>query len=190
MSSEELQAIELLGRVPYGRLATSMRALPFLMVARHVVIDGRVFLRLHGGFRYHDSCDGAVVAYGADNFNTVAPGTGSVLPGTGSVPPGAGSVPPGAGSVLPGAGSVPPGAGNGEVAGGGEAVDDGDLWAVQFTGPAQVVRPTAEQRELFGTAPARVNGEPFAPAYLRLDPHFVSVHTLGFHASEPKQYVA
>lgn len=29
MSSEELQAIELLGRVRYGRLATSMRALRF-----------------------------------------------------------------------------------------------------------------------------------------------------------------
>ncbi|MFE7620791.1 pyridoxamine 5'-phosphate oxidase family protein [Streptomyces sp. NPDC057496] len=178
MSSEELQAIELLGRVPYGRLATSMRALPFLMVARHVVIDGRVFLRLHGGFRYHDSCDGAVVAYGADNFNTAIPGMETVAPGTGS--------------MLPGTDGVLPGTGNGEVAGtgNGEAVDDGDLWAVQFTGPAQVVRPTAEQRELFGTAPARVNGEPFAPAYLRLDPHFVSVHTLGFHASEPKQHVA
>ncbi|MFF3390848.1 pyridoxamine 5'-phosphate oxidase family protein [Streptomyces sp. NPDC002669] len=175
MSSEELQAIELLGRVPYGRLATSMRALPFLMVARHVVIDGRVLLRLHGGFRYHDSCDGAVVAYGADNFNAVAPGTGSMLPG---MDDGA------ARTVVPGMETVVPGAGGGEVVGG------GDLWAVQFTGPAQVVHPTADQRELFGTAPARVNGEPFAPAYLRIDPHFASVHTLGFHASGPKQHVA
>ncbi|MFF9568649.1 pyridoxamine 5'-phosphate oxidase family protein [Streptomyces sp. NPDC014685] len=166
MSSEELQAIELLDRVPYGRLATSMRALPFLVVARHVVIDGRVFLRLHGGFRYHDSCDGTVVTYGADNFNTVVPGTGSMLPGVDD------------GSAR----TMVPGTENGEVVGG------GDLWAVQFTGPARVVRPTAEQQELFGTAPARVNGEPFAPAYLRIDPHFASVHTLGFHASEPKRH--
>lgn len=74
MSSEELQAIELLGRVRYGRLATSMRALPFLSVARHVVIDGRVVLRMHSGFGYHNACDGTVVAYGADNFSTAGPG--------------------------------------------------------------------------------------------------------------------
>jgi hypothetical protein len=179
MSSEELQAIELLGRVPYGRLATSMRALPFLTVARHVVIDGQVLLRLHGGFRYHDSCDGAVVAYGADNFNTAAPGFNTAVPGFNTAVPGAGNN---------GAGSDE--AGNDEVVGGGEVVGGDDLWAVQFTGPAQVVRPTAEQQELFGTVPARVNGEPFDPAYLRIDPHFASVHTLGFHASESKRHVA
>ncbi|MFF3783087.1 pyridoxamine 5'-phosphate oxidase family protein [Streptomyces sp. NPDC001933] len=142
MSFEELQAIELLGRVRYGRLATSMRALPFLSVARHVVIDGRVVLRMHSGFGYHNACDGTVVAYGADNFSAACPvGGGS---------------------------------------GGG-----GDLWAVQFTGTAEIVHPTPGQRELFGDGPALVNGEPFAPAYLRLEPHFASVHTLGFDASQP-----
>ncbi|MFE6664162.1 pyridoxamine 5'-phosphate oxidase family protein [Streptomyces sp. NPDC057697] len=140
MSSEELQAIELLGRVRYGRLATSMRALPFLSVARHVVIDGRVVLRMHSGFGYHTACDGTVVAYGADNFDTAGPG-----------------------------GSGPEG---------------DDLWAVQFTGTAQIVHPAPGQRELFGAGPARVNGELFDPAYLRLEPHFVSVHTLGFDASQ------
>ncbi|WP_326766571.1 pyridoxamine 5'-phosphate oxidase family protein [Streptomyces sp. NBC_01591] len=135
MSSEELQAIELLRRVRYGRLATSMRALPFLSVARHVVIDGRVVLRMHSGFGYHNACDGTVVAYGADNFGTAAPG------------------------------------------------DGGDLWAVQFTGTAEIVRPGSGQRELFGEGPARVNGERFDPAYLRIEPHFVSVHTLDFDAS-------
>lgn len=79
MSSEELQAIELLGRVRYGRLATSMRALPFLSVARHVVIDGRVVLRMHSGFGYHNACDGTVVAYGADNFD--AAGAGATVRG-------------------------------------------------------------------------------------------------------------
>ncbi|MFB7527792.1 pyridoxamine 5'-phosphate oxidase family protein [Streptomyces sp. NPDC056178] len=137
MPSEELHALELLGRVPYGRLATSMRALPILAVARHIVVDGRVVLRMHGGLGYHDACDGTVVAYGADNFNTASSG------------------------------------------------DEGELWSVQFTGPAEIVHPTAEQQGRFGLAPARVNGEPFTPAFLGVDPHFVSVHTLGFHASQP-----
>ncbi|MEU6015416.1 pyridoxamine 5'-phosphate oxidase family protein [Streptomyces sp. NPDC047515] len=137
MPSEQLHALELLGRVPYGRLATSMRALPILAVARHIVVDGRVVLRMHGGLGYHDACDGTVVAYGADNFDA-AP-----------------------------------------------SADDGELWSVQFTGPAGIVHPTAEQRDRFGATPARINGEPFTPAFLGVDPHFVSVHTLGFHASQP-----
>ncbi|WP_043199247.1 pyridoxamine 5'-phosphate oxidase family protein, partial [Streptomyces sp. NRRL WC-3725] len=72
MPSEETpapQAMELLRRVPYGRLATSMRALPFLAVARHIVSDGRILLRMHSGFGHHEACDGTVVAYGADNYN-------------------------------------------------------------------------------------------------------------------------
>ncbi|MFC7305863.1 pyridoxamine 5'-phosphate oxidase family protein [Streptomyces monticola] len=69
MSTEELRAIELLGQVNYGRVATSMRALPFLAAARHIVVDGRVVLRMHRGFGYHQACQGSVVAYGADNFN-------------------------------------------------------------------------------------------------------------------------
>jgi hypothetical protein len=72
MSTEELQAIELLRRVPYGRVATSMRALPFLAVARHIVVDGAVVLRMHAGFGYHRACDGSVVSYGADNVNSGA----------------------------------------------------------------------------------------------------------------------
>ncbi|MFJ3882792.1 pyridoxamine 5'-phosphate oxidase family protein [Streptomyces sp. NPDC090077] len=70
MSPEDSHAIELLRRVPYGRVATSMRALPFLAVARHIVVDGRVLLRMHSGFGYHQACAGSVVAYGADNFNS------------------------------------------------------------------------------------------------------------------------
>ncbi|MFI5984657.1 pyridoxamine 5'-phosphate oxidase family protein [Streptomyces sp. NPDC051555] len=78
MSPEELHAIELLRQVPYGRVATSMRALPFLALARHIVVDGKVVLRMHAGFGYHQACNGSVVAYGADNFNTGDPRLWSV----------------------------------------------------------------------------------------------------------------
>ncbi|MGW1813404.1 pyridoxamine 5'-phosphate oxidase family protein [Streptomyces sp. NPDC002125] len=72
--SDKLLAMELLGSVRYGRLAMSMRALPFLAVARHLVIEERVVLRMHRGLGFHESCDGSVIAYGADNFNSPAPG--------------------------------------------------------------------------------------------------------------------
>ncbi|MFD9499537.1 pyridoxamine 5'-phosphate oxidase family protein [Streptomyces sp. NPDC060035] len=68
--SDELRAIALLGSVRYGRLAASMRALPFLAVARHLVIEGRIVLRMHRGLGYHESCDGSVIAYGADNYSS------------------------------------------------------------------------------------------------------------------------
>ncbi|MEU3745011.1 MULTISPECIES: pyridoxamine 5'-phosphate oxidase family protein [Streptomyces] len=70
MSTEEIRAIELLGRVSYGRVATSMRAMPFVAPARHIVTEGRVLLRMHRGLGYHRACNGSVVAYGADNFNS------------------------------------------------------------------------------------------------------------------------
>ncbi|WP_405658728.1 pyridoxamine 5'-phosphate oxidase family protein [Streptomyces sp. RK9] len=70
MPTEEQLAYELLRRTDYGRVATSMRALPFLAVARHVVVDGRILLRMHRGFGYHQACVGSVVAYGADNLST------------------------------------------------------------------------------------------------------------------------
>ncbi|MFE7133854.1 pyridoxamine 5'-phosphate oxidase family protein [Streptomyces sp. NPDC057638] len=60
--------ISLLSGVSYGRLATSMRAMPFVAPARHITLDGAVFLRIHRGFGYHRSIDRSVVAYGADNF--------------------------------------------------------------------------------------------------------------------------
>lgn len=66
--SDDYRALELLARTPYGRVSVSMRALPFVTVARHVVVDGQVLLRLHGGFGYAQACDGSVVAYGADNL--------------------------------------------------------------------------------------------------------------------------
>lgn len=72
--ADKLRAIELLGSVRHGRLAMSMRALPFLAVARHLVIEGRVILRMHRGLGLHESCDGSVIAYGADNFDSAPSG--------------------------------------------------------------------------------------------------------------------
>ncbi|MFJ5260724.1 pyridoxamine 5'-phosphate oxidase family protein [Streptomyces sp. NPDC088387] len=61
-------ATELLGRTAHGRVAASMRALPFLAPARHIVTDGRVLLRMHGRPGYDQACVGHVVAYGADSL--------------------------------------------------------------------------------------------------------------------------
>ncbi|WP_447038443.1 pyridoxamine 5'-phosphate oxidase family protein [Streptomyces sp. DSM 118878] len=69
MPTDEQLAFELLSRTDYGQVATSMRALPFLAAARHIVVDGRLLLRMHRGYDYHQACVGSVVAYGADNLN-------------------------------------------------------------------------------------------------------------------------
>ncbi|MFE0176834.1 pyridoxamine 5'-phosphate oxidase family protein [Streptomyces sp. NPDC059002] len=69
MPTDEQLAFELLRRSDYGRVATSMRALPFLAAARHIVVDGKILLRMHKGYGYHQACIGSVVAYGADNLN-------------------------------------------------------------------------------------------------------------------------
>ncbi|MFJ2739603.1 pyridoxamine 5'-phosphate oxidase family protein [Streptomyces sp. NPDC087440] len=125
-TSERFRAMQLLTSVPYGRVATSMRALPFLAVARHVVTDGAVLLRMHAGYGYHQACNGSVVAYETDNFNS----------------------------------------------------GDAQLWSVQATGEARVIEPTEAERELFGPGPTEVEGEPFDPVYMRIDPQFFLVHTL------------
>ncbi|MDQ1037547.1 hypothetical protein QFZ75_003963 [Streptomyces sp. V3I8] len=67
-------AAGLLGRVAHGRVAASVRALPFLAPARHIVADGRVLLRMHGGHGHHLVCAGSVVAYGADNMSCAPAG--------------------------------------------------------------------------------------------------------------------
>ncbi|WP_306332288.1 pyridoxamine 5'-phosphate oxidase family protein [Streptomyces sp. KL118A] len=72
MPTDEQLAFELLRRTDYGRVATSMRALPFLAAARHIVVDGKVLLRMHKGYGYHQACVGSVVAYGADNLNVAS----------------------------------------------------------------------------------------------------------------------
>ncbi|MFB7758577.1 pyridoxamine 5'-phosphate oxidase family protein [Streptomyces sp. NPDC056121] len=70
------RAVERIGSVDHGRVATGVRALPFLAPARHDVADGRVVLRLHKGYGRHQACAGSVVAYGADNLNDGAPADG------------------------------------------------------------------------------------------------------------------
>ncbi|WP_326712046.1 pyridoxamine 5'-phosphate oxidase family protein [Streptomyces sp. NBC_01474] len=74
--AREKRAVELIESVDHGRVATSMRALPFLASARHIVADGRVVLRLHKAYGYHRACAGSVVAYGADNLNNGGPADG------------------------------------------------------------------------------------------------------------------
>ncbi|MFE4491140.1 pyridoxamine 5'-phosphate oxidase family protein [Streptomyces niveus] len=135
MSTDDLRAIDLLGRVRYGRVATSMRAMPFVAPARHIVKDENVVLRMHRGMGYHRACSGSVVAYGADNFHTGEP----------------------------------------------------DLWSVQFTGTASMIRPTTDELALFGPGPHHVDGEPFEPVYMSLTPQFVTVHVLEYATGQPAE---
>ncbi|MGW6455608.1 pyridoxamine 5'-phosphate oxidase family protein [Streptomyces sp. NPDC055078] len=137
-AAEELRAIELLSRVSYGRLATSMRAMPFVAPARHIVLDGGVLLRIHRGFGYHRACNGSVVAYEADNFSS-----------------------------------------------GGKS-----LWSVQFTGMAEIVQPARETMRLFGDEPHQADGERFEPVHMRLEPQFVTVHTLDYREEQPTGHAA
>ncbi|MCK7623848.1 pyridoxamine 5'-phosphate oxidase family protein [Streptomyces sp. RS10V-4] len=78
MPTDDSRALDLLSRIPYGRVSASRRALPFTAVARHIVAGGRVVLRLHRGYGYHRALDGSVVAYEADNANSGARDTWSV----------------------------------------------------------------------------------------------------------------
>jgi hypothetical protein len=50
------------------------------------------------------------------------------------------------------------------------------LWTVQVVGHCEAHVPSAAELERFGPAPSRVDGEPFEPAYLRVDPQFGTVH--------------
>lgn len=133
MSTEEIRAIELLSRVSYGRVATSMRAMPFVAPARHIVCDGDVLIRLHRGLGYHRACNGSVVAYGADNFGS----------------------------------------------------DAAHVWSVQFTGTARIIDPTQSQLAAFGPEPHSVDGEPFDPVFMRIEPQFVTVHSLDYTSEHP-----
>ncbi|MEU1276868.1 pyridoxamine 5'-phosphate oxidase family protein [Streptomyces sp. NPDC005805] len=145
MSTEERRAVELLTRVRYGRLATTLRAMPFLAPARHIVAGGAVLLRMHGGAGYHRACHGSVVTYGADNL---------------------------------------------EAADGADADRGGrtGLWSVQLTGTARIAEPTGEELARFGAGPYRVDGQEFAPVYLRVEPQVVTVHTMECSAEQPDHH--
>ncbi|MEV5548202.1 pyridoxamine 5'-phosphate oxidase family protein [Streptomyces sp. NPDC052309] len=129
MPTDEKLAVGLLGRTDHGRAATSMRALPFLAFARHIVVDGLVLLRMPRSWGYHRACAGSVVAYGADNLDSARPGE--------------------------------------------------SLWTVQVVGRCEVHDPTAAEIERFGPAPHAVDGVPYEPVYLRIEPRFGTVHSLG-----------
>jgi nitroimidazol reductase NimA-like FMN-containing flavoprotein (pyridoxamine 5'-phosphate oxidase superfamily) len=75
MSTEKEReaALAMLAAVPYGRLALTREALPYVAVARHVVADGQIILRTHRGWGVHRAGDGAVVAYAADNTASAQP---------------------------------------------------------------------------------------------------------------------
>lgn len=133
MSPDEIRALDLLSRVSYGRVATSMRAMPFVAPARHIVFDGDVLIRLHRGLGYHRACNGSVVAYGADNFGAEAE----------------------------------------------------TVWSVQFTGTAGIIDPTEAQLAAFGPEPRSVDGEPFDPVFMRIEPQFVTVHSLDYTSERP-----
>lgn len=136
LTAEEQLAFELLRRSAYGRVATSMRALPFLAAARHIVVGGRLLLRMHKGDGYHQACVGSVVAYGSDNL---------------------------------GAGP-------------------GDQWSVQLVGYCTAVEPTTAELELLGPGPHFVDGEPFDPVHLAIEPQLIKVHTLrGARESEHRR---
>lgn len=70
----EQLAVDLLARTDHGRVATSVRALPFLACARHIVADGRILIRMPGSLGHHRACAGSVVAYGSDNLGSARPG--------------------------------------------------------------------------------------------------------------------
>ncbi|MEV6506565.1 pyridoxamine 5'-phosphate oxidase family protein [Streptomyces sp. NPDC051642] len=72
----EQLAVDLLSRTDHGRVATTLRALPFLAFASHIVQDGRLLLRMPRSHGYHHACVGSVVAYGADNLGSAGPGEG------------------------------------------------------------------------------------------------------------------
>ncbi|MDG9718461.1 pyridoxamine 5'-phosphate oxidase family protein [Streptomyces sp. DH24] len=127
MPSDEQLAVGLLGRTAYGRVAASLRALPFLAFARHIVVDGRILLRMPRSCGYHRACTGSVVAYGSDNLSSARAGE--------------------------------------------------DTWSVQIVGRCEAHEPTAAELDRFGPAPRLVDGEPYEPVYLRLEPRFCSVHS-------------
>ncbi|MFR0358814.1 pyridoxamine 5'-phosphate oxidase family protein [Streptomyces sediminimaris] len=129
MHSDERLAVALLARTDYGRVATSVRALPFLAFARHIVADGRVLLRLPRSWGCHRACAGNVVAYGSDNLGSAEPGEG--------------------------------------------------LWSVQIVGACTAYEPTAAESERFGAAPGLVDGVPYEPVHLRIEPQFGTVHSAG-----------
>jgi hypothetical protein len=64
------------------------------------------------------------------------------------------------------------------------------LWSVQCIGTATILRPTPEERALFGAEPRMVDGERFDPVYLRLSRDLTTVHILDYPADRQGQHAA
>ncbi|MFJ4629389.1 pyridoxamine 5'-phosphate oxidase family protein [Streptomyces sp. NPDC088847] len=73
MPTDQQPAVDLLARTDHGRVATTLRALPFLAPARHIVADERLLLRMPRSNGHHHACVDRVVAYGADNLDSAGP---------------------------------------------------------------------------------------------------------------------
>lgn len=160
------RALDLLGRTSHGRVSVTIGALPHSTVARHIVSDGEVLLRMHRGHGYHRACDGQVVAYGADT----APRPPSAAGTTHRPPSDAGAAPE---PPLGADGTPHPPADAGQGTRG--AGDDG-FWSVNCVGTARVDTPTTPELNRFGPVPGTADGEPFDAVYLRVQPKFVTVH--------------
>lgn len=59
------ESLRLLTSAPHGRIVYTVRALPAIVPARHLVDDGMVVVRTHVAAE----CVGSVVAYEADSIN-------------------------------------------------------------------------------------------------------------------------
>lgn len=69
------ESLRLLGGAPFGRIVYTVRALPAIVPVRHLVDDGMVVVRTHVGA----DCAGSVVAYQADDIDSVAESGWSVM---------------------------------------------------------------------------------------------------------------
>ncbi|GHJ91906.1 hypothetical protein SNE510_14250 [Streptomyces sp. NE5-10] len=58
--------------------------------------------------------------------------------------------------------------------------ESGTLCSVQFTGTAEIVEPTDAELDAFGPEPLSVDGEPFVPVFMRIEPQFVTVHSIDY----------
>ncbi|MGW0401058.1 hypothetical protein ACWD0E_24990 [Streptomyces sp. NPDC003002] len=59
---------------------------------------------------------------------------------------------------------------------------------MQFTGTARIVEPTTAELELFGPGPPFVDGAVFDPVHMRIEPQFVTVHSLAGNADRQYQH--
>jgi hypothetical protein len=62
------ESLRLLGAAPFGRIIYTVRALPAIVPVRHLVDNGMIVVRTHVG----GDCAGAVVAFEADDIDSVA----------------------------------------------------------------------------------------------------------------------